>query len=50
MHLGLVGVVRGDVDGSYAGAVGAPQLDSGYLDTVIANHQLNPAQFGIYPG
>mgnify|MGYP006962393612 CR=1 FL=1 len=50
VHLGLVGVVRGDVDGSYAGAVGAPQLDSGYLDTVIANHQLNPAQFGIYPG
>ena len=44
-HVGLVGVLRGDVDGSFAGAVGATPLNETYFDT----HSLNHAQFGIYP-
>ncbi len=43
-HVGLVGVLRGDVDGSFAGAAGS-QLATAYFDTLALNH----AQFGIYP-
>ena len=44
-HVGLVGVLRGDVDGSFAGAAGSAQLPREYFDTNALNH----AQFGIYP-
>ena len=44
-HAGVVAVLRGDVDGSFAGAAGSTQLATAYFDT----HALNYAQFGIYP-
>lgn len=51
-RLGLVGVLRGDVDGSYAGPEGAGDLDQlqpGYFAELAADKQIDPAQFGIYP-
>ncbi len=51
---GLVGVLRGDVDGSYAGTTGALDLDTdaahaNYFTLLLARHkELSPAQFGIY--
>ena len=52
VHIGLVGYLRGDVDGSYAGAPGALDLDttqSGYFTTLVTSHAgLNLSQFGIY--
>jgi hypothetical protein len=53
VHVGLVGVLRGDVDGSYNPA--GNLLDNGnrvYFDDLIALHpelNLNPSQFGVYP-
>ncbi len=53
IHVGLVGVLRGDVDGSYNPA--GNLLDNGnrvYFDDLIALHpelNLNPSQFGVYP-
>ena len=53
IHVGLVGVLRGDVDGNYAGAPGAQSLDtnqSGYFTALIAAHtDLSASQFGVYP-
>ncbi len=53
IHVGLVGVLRGDVDGSYAGAPGAQSLDTnqaGYFSALLAAHtDLSPSQFGVYP-
>jgi hypothetical protein len=53
VHVGLVGVLRGDVDGSYTGAPGAQSLDinqAGYFAALIAAHaDLNASQFGVYP-
>jgi len=53
VHVGLVGVLRGDVDGSYAGAAGASDLDvvqPTYFTDLIAGHTgLSLPQFGIYP-
>ena len=53
LHVGLVGVLSGDVDGSYAGAAGAPHLDvlqPTYFSDLVASHTgLSLAQFGIYP-
>ena len=53
VHVGLVGVLRGDVDGSYAGAPGAQSLDTnqaGYFTALIAAHtDLSASQFGVYP-
>ncbi len=49
-----LGVLRGDVDGSYAGAAGALDLDTeavhaNYFTLLLATHkELSPAQFGIY--
>ena len=43
-HAGVVAVLRGDVDGSFAGAAGS-KLATEYFDA----HALNHAQFGIYP-
>ena len=52
VQVGLVGYLRGDVDGSFAGAAGALDLDGaqpGYFtDLVAAQPALNLAQFGIY--
>ena len=52
VHIGLVGYLTGDVDGSYAGALGALDLDATqphYLTTLIGNHtELSLSQFGVY--
>ncbi|OGB58099.1 MAG: hypothetical protein A2503_07505 [Burkholderiales bacterium RIFOXYD12_FULL_59_19] len=53
VHLGLVAYLTGDVDGSYAGASGAINLDTSqpsyFVDLVAAsNNALNLTQFGIY--
>ena len=55
IHVGLVGVLRGDVDGSYAGVAGAQDLDTdathaNYFALLLAAHkELSPSQFGVYP-
>ena len=50
VHVGLVGYLSGDVDGSYAGAAGALDLDvtqPAYIATLVASHPgLTAAQFG----
>ena len=52
VHVGLVGYLGGDVDGSYGGAPTAPDLDltqPGYFQALVAAHPaLSLAQFGIY--
>jgi hypothetical protein len=52
VDVGLVGYLRGDVDGSFAGAAGALDLDAtqpGYFTALVAEQPaLNLAQFGIY--
>ena len=52
VQVGLVGYLRGDVDGSFAGAAGALDLDGaqpGYFTDLVADQPaLNLAQFGIY--
>ena len=51
VHVGLVGVLRGDVDGSYAPA-GNPldMVSRAYFDTLVAGHpELSLSQFGVYP-
>jgi hypothetical protein len=50
VHVGLVGYLSGDVDGSYAGPAGALDLDvtqPGYIAALVASHPwLTVAQFG----
>jgi hypothetical protein len=49
VHVGLVGYLSGDVDGSFAGAAGATSLNASYFTQLLADHStLNPSQFGIY--
>ena len=51
MHVGLVGYLSGDVDGSFAGAAGALDLDtlqSTYFNNLTSSHGLNLSQFGVY--
>ncbi|MDD5333962.1 MAG: hypothetical protein PHS32_09460, partial [Rhodoferax sp.] len=51
VHVGLVGYLTGDVDGSYAGAAGAMDLDAtqpAYFQNLIATTGVNPSQFGVY--
>lgn len=51
-HLGLVAVLRGDVDGSHVSAAGAATLDSahpGYLEALIDELGVSPSRFGVYP-
>ena len=51
VHTGLVGVLRGDVDGSFAGATGAQDLDvtqPAYFTSLSVAQGLNLNQFGIY--
>ena len=57
--LGLVGVLRGDVDGSWAVPTGGQDLDAldpGYFDALVSRLQagpdgslFSPTQWGIYP-
>ncbi len=47
-HVGLVGVLRGDVDGSYSGG-GTQSLDLPYFQQLAADTGLNLTQFGVYP-
>ncbi len=55
VHAGLVGVLRGDVDGSYSGIAGDLDLDTDathkdYFTLLLAAHkELSPSQFGVYP-
>jgi methionine-rich copper-binding protein CopC len=53
VHVGLVGYLSGDVDGSFAGATGATALNTSYFTSLVAAHtelgsSFNLAQFGIY--
>ena len=47
-HVGLVGVLRGDVDGSFAAANPGPALADTYFQDLAATTGLNLTQFGIY--
>jgi hypothetical protein len=47
-HVGLVGVLRGDVDGSYGGG-GTQSLDLVYFKQLAGDTGLNLTQFGVYP-
>ena len=49
VHLGLVGVLIGDVDGSYGGPVAAPALAPSYFVNLSVHDNLNLSQFGVYP-
>ncbi len=46
--VGLVGVLRGDVDGSWSAPSGSEVLSSSYFTELSNNHGLNLSQFGIY--
>jgi hypothetical protein len=51
IHVGLVGYLSGDVDGSFAGAAGALDLDAlqpGYFTSLTAASGLDLTQFGVY--
>ena len=51
LEVGLVAYLRGDVDGSFAAAVGAMDLDTeqpDYLATLTEAHGLSLSQFGVY--
>ena len=54
VKVGLVGYLTGDVDGSYAGATGALDLDitqASYFTALLDGNQglgLSSAQFGVY--
>lgn len=50
-HIGLVAHLSGDVDGSFAGAAGALDLDAtqpGYFQELTSAQGLHLSQFGIY--
>jgi hypothetical protein len=46
--VGLVGVLRGDVDGSFVAANPGPALADTYFQDLAATTGLNLTQFGIY--
>jgi hypothetical protein len=51
IRVGLVGYLSGDVDGSFAGAPGAMDLDTlqaDYFSTLATAQNLSLAQFGVY--
>ena len=49
VHVGLVGYLSGDVDGSFVGASGATALTTSYFSGLVSsNTDLNLAQFGVY--
>ncbi|MBI4986108.1 MAG: hypothetical protein HZC24_12425 [Rhodocyclales bacterium] len=46
---GLVGILRGDVDGSWAAPAGSPSLDVAHFQALVTSHaELNLGQWGIY--
>jgi hypothetical protein len=49
VHLGLVGVLLGDVDGSYGLPVAAPALAPSHFVELSVQDHLNLSQFGVYP-
>jgi Ca2+-binding RTX toxin-like protein len=56
-HVGLVGVLRGDVDGSWEAPAGTPRLGHEYftaleqrLDTQHPSAGIELSQWGVYPG
>ena len=56
-HVGLVGVLRGDVDGSWQAPAGTARLEAGYVadlvDRLDAQHPaagFELSQWGVYPG
>jgi uncharacterized delta-60 repeat protein len=52
VHVGLVGILIGDVDGSFPGAQGGLDLDllqPTYFADLTSAHGLQLSQFGIYP-
>jgi hypothetical protein len=48
LRVGLVGFLRGDVDGSYAGAANAEGLSQDYFTALAIENGLSPSQFGVY--
>ncbi|MBI4984221.1 MAG: hypothetical protein HZC24_02440, partial [Rhodocyclales bacterium] len=51
VRVGLVGVLRGDVDGSYSGPAGTATVestDAAYFQNLMATTALDLSQFGIY--
>ena len=51
VHVGLVGLLNGDVDGSFAGAQGSQDLDDlqpSYFVDLTSSHGLQLSQFGVY--
>ena len=51
VNVGLVGVLRGDVDGSFGGLPSAVDLDATqptYINDLIARLGLQASQFGVY--
>jgi hypothetical protein len=51
VHVGLVGILIGDVDGSFAGAAGSQDLDllqPTYFADLTYAHGLQLSQFGVY--
>jgi hypothetical protein len=48
LRVGLVGFLRGDVDGSYAGAANAEGLSRDYFTALAIENGLNASQFGVY--
>ena len=49
--MGLVGYIRGDVNGSYGGVAGAPDLDETqpeYFQNLTSETGLSLSQFGVY--
>ena len=53
IHVGLVGYLAGDVDGSFSGAAGALDLDAlqaSYFADLTVGHGLSLTQFGVYSG
>ena len=51
IHVGLVGYLAGDVDGSFSGAAGGLDLDTlqaNYFTDLTTGHGLSLTQFGVY--
>ena len=49
VHVGLVGYLSGDVDGSFAGTSGSSNLPGIYFIDLITANGLQASQFGVYP-
>jgi Peptidase M10 serralysin C terminal len=49
IQIGVVGILVGDVDGSFTGAQGSTALANSYFDALLVTHGVPLSQFGIYP-